>query len=60
DPSFSMHNPPHDDAQELIPILFLVLYYYRPSVEPSHLIVLGVTASALITFIVYCLKKKRI
>ncbi|MBS7249939.1 MAG: hypothetical protein KIH08_05020 [Candidatus Freyarchaeota archaeon] len=60
DPSFSMHNPPHDNVQEFIPSLFLVLYSYRPSAEPSHLIVIGVAASALITVIAYCLKRKRI
>ncbi len=60
DPSFSMHNPPSDNAPEIIPPLHLVLYYYTFSMEPAPLIILGVTAGALIAVIVYYLKRKGI
>ncbi len=60
DPSFSMHNPPSDNFQGLVPPLFLVLHHYTSSVGLFPLTILSVSVGALIIVIFYYLKRKRV
>lgn len=61
DPSYSMHNPPSDNIQEIIQSIFLSLPYYTPSIGLLSIILLGsVSTAALIIGAVYYLRKKRI